>query len=261
MVASRRAAIRGASPALVAGVRAALTVIGVALAGVLSALGVSSVHMARRVVTPAGASPTRASSRSTRRRRRSRSTRTPDTRLPAVTASSRGHRALIKLGSVLGRGRDDGQAKLLTHIAVDARCRPTRRSAAGTTTAPDELHLPFTPELIGSAVGPCPAWLFPAGERRRRVIQVQAAVRPAPSACGRCRVFHALGITTLVVSYRNDGEAPRSRAGTYALGATEWRDIDAAVGFARRRGARRRDHGLVDGRRDRPAGRPQLRTP
>ena len=52
-------------------------------------------------------------------------------------------------------------------------------------------------------------------------------------------VFHALGITSLVVSYRNDGEAPRSRAGTYALGATEWRDVDAAVGFARRRGARR----------------------
>ena len=52
-------------------------------------------------------------------------------------------------------------------------------------------------------------------------------------------VFHGLGITTLVVSYRNDGEAPRSRTGTYGLGATEWRDIDAAVGFARRRGARR----------------------
>jgi len=52
-------------------------------------------------------------------------------------------------------------------------------------------------------------------------------------------VFHDLGITSLVVSYRNDGEAPRSRAGTYALGATEWRDVDAAVGFARRRGARR----------------------
>ncbi len=52
-------------------------------------------------------------------------------------------------------------------------------------------------------------------------------------------VFHGLGITSLVVSYRNDGEAPRSRAGTYGLGATEWRDVDAAVGFARRRGARR----------------------
>lgn len=32
---------------------------------------------------------------------------------------------------------------------------------------------------------------------------------------------------------------PRSRSGTYTLGATEWRDVDAAVGFARRRGAQR----------------------
>src|SRR3546814_3547636 len=41
------------------------------------------------------------------------------------------------------------------------------------------------------------------------------------------------------VSYRNDGDAPRSRTGTYALGATEWRDVDAAIGYARRAGARR----------------------
>lgn len=46
-------------------------------------------------------------------------------------------------------------------------------------------------------------------------------------------------MTSLVVSYRNDGEAPRSRTGSYGLGSTEWRDVDAAVGFARRRGARR----------------------
>ncbi|WP_457826784.1 alpha/beta hydrolase family protein, partial [Staphylococcus aureus] len=52
-------------------------------------------------------------------------------------------------------------------------------------------------------------------------------------------VFHELGITSLLVSYRNDGEAPRSRTGTYALGATEWRDVDAAIGYARRQGARR----------------------
>ncbi len=66
-----------------------------------------------------------------------------------------------------------------------------------------------------------------------------AAAPPGPSASAPCRCFHALGITSLVVSYRNDGEAPRSRTGTYTLGATEWRDVDAAVGFARRRGAER----------------------
>lgn len=50
-------------------------------------------------------------------------------------------------------------------------------------------------------------------------------------------VLHAAGLPNLVVSYRNDGEAPRSRAGAYALGAAEWRDVDAAISYALRHGA------------------------
>ena len=52
-------------------------------------------------------------------------------------------------------------------------------------------------------------------------------------------VMNALGLPTLVVSYRNDGEAPRTRGGSYALGASEWRDVDSAIGYALRQGARR----------------------
>ena len=52
-------------------------------------------------------------------------------------------------------------------------------------------------------------------------------------------MLHAAGFPNLVVSYRNDGEAPRSRSGSYALGAAEWRDVDAAVSYALRHGAER----------------------
>ena len=104
---------------------------------------------------------------------------------------------------------------------------------------PEELHLPFTPELVGSALGPCPAWLFPAGDGDVWVIQVHGRGAARAECLRAVPVFHALGITSLVVSYRNDGEAPRSRSGRYMLGATEWRDVDAALGFARRRGAKR----------------------
>lgn len=52
-------------------------------------------------------------------------------------------------------------------------------------------------------------------------------------------VFHALELPTLVISYRNDGEAPATRGGAYALGAAEWRDVDAAIGYALRHGAER----------------------
>lgn len=49
---------------------------------------------------------------------------------------------------------------------------------------------------------------------------------------------HTLGMTSLVISYRNDGEAPAADDGKYGLGSTEWVDVEAAIAYALRRGAR-----------------------
>lgn len=240
MVAPRRAATRGANPTLLAGIRAALTVVSLALAGVLSALAYASVHMARRVVTPAGRVPdTRILALDTAAQTITL-TKTPDTQLPGrYGLFTTGTSAYIKLGSVLSEDDFSVKRKLLTHVGADAQLSPDAAFSGWYYDRADELHLPYTPELIGSAVGPCPAWLFPAGNGDVWVIQVHGRGTTRAECLRAVPVFHALGITSLVVSYRNDGEAPRSRAGTYALGATEWRDVDAAVGFARRRGAKR----------------------
>jgi alpha-beta hydrolase superfamily lysophospholipase len=239
MVASRRAAMRGASPSLVAGIRAALTVVSLALAGVLTALAYTSVHMARRIVTPAVRVPdTRILSLDTAAQTITLS-RTPDTQLPGrYGLFTQGTASYIKLGSVLSEDDASVKRKLLTHVAADAQLAPEAAFSGWYYDQPDELHLPYTPELIGSAVGPCPAWLFPAGSGEVWAIQVHGRGTTRAECLRAVPVFHSVGITSLVVSYRNDGEAPRSRAGTYALGATEWRDVDAAVGFARRRGAK-----------------------
>lgn len=240
MVASRRAAMRGASPSLVTGIRAALTVVSLALAGVLTALAYSSVHMARRIVTPAARVPdTRILSLDTAAQTITLS-RTPDTQLPGrYGLFTNGTASYIKLGSVLSEDESSVKRKLLTHIGADAQLSPEAHFSGWYYDHPDELHLPYTPELIGSVVGPCPAWLFPAGDGDVWAIQVHGRGTTRAECLRAVPVFHGLGITSLVVSYRNDGEAPRSRAGTYSLGATEWRDVDAAVGFARRRGAKR----------------------
>ncbi len=130
--------------------------------------------------------------------------------------------------------------KLLTHIGADSSLSSDAAFSGWYYSGPEELHLPFTAELIGSVVGPCPAWLFtPPEPTGTWVIQVHGRGTNRTECLRAVPVFHGAGITSLVVSYRNDGEAPRSRTGTYGLGATEWRDIDAAVGFARRRGAQR----------------------
>ncbi|WP_345802580.1 alpha/beta fold hydrolase [Microbacterium sp. AZCO] len=241
MVTPRRAATRGATPALIAGIRAALVTLSLALTGVLTVLGLLSVRIAREVVTPA--------------RRRADITivdldtaaqtitlsRTPDTELPGrYGLFTTGTASYVKLGSVLGQ--DDGtvKRKLLTHVPPTSQLAAEAAFSGWYYAQPGELHLPFTPELIGSSVGPCPAWLFPAVEPTDTwVIQIHGRGTNRQECLRAVPLFHAAGITSLVVSYRNDGEAPRSRTGTYALGATEWRDVDAAIGFARRRGARR----------------------
>lgn len=51
--------------------------------------------------------------------------------------------------------------------------------------------------------------------------------------------FAEAGITSLVIAYRNDLGAPAGRRGRYGLGLAEQLDVDAAVGWARKQGAKR----------------------
>ena len=51
------------------------------------------------------------------------------------------------------------------------------------------------------------------------------------------RTAQKLGMTSLLVSYRNDGDAPAAEDGRYGLGTTEWRDVEAAIRYALAQGA------------------------
>ncbi|TDN92901.1 alpha/beta fold hydrolase [Microbacterium sp. BK668] len=241
MVTSRRAATNGATPAFLAGVRAALVTLSFALGGVLTLIGALSVRTARQIVTPAGRVPDTTILKLDTAAQTITLSRTPDTVLPGrYGLFTTGTSSYIKLGSVLAEDDHSVKRKLLTHIGPSSQLSSEAAFSGWYYDRPEELHLPFTPELIGSVVGPCPAWLFPAAEPTDVwVIQVHGRGTNRAECLRAVPLFHSLGITSLVVSYRNDGEAPRSRTGTYTLGATEWRDVDAALGFARRRGARR----------------------
>lgn len=46
-----------------------------------------------------------------------------------------------------------------------------------------------------------------------------------------------LGMTSLLISYRNDGDAPDAEDFRYGLGTTEWRDVEAAIRYALEQGA------------------------
>lgn len=166
-------------------------------------------------------------------------TRTADTELPGryglFTSGTTGY---VKLGAVLSSDTKRVRRKLLTHVDTGARIDRAAAFSGWYYSTPSELHLPWEPVLIGSPAGPCPAWLFPA-ESSTWVVQVHGRGGTRAECLRAVPVFHAMGLPNLVVSYRNDGEAPRSRGGTYALGASEWRDVDAAIGYALRHGATR----------------------
>ncbi len=166
-------------------------------------------------------------------------TRTPDTELPGryglFTSGTHGY---VKLGAVLGADATTVRRKLLTQIEPGSQVDRSAAFSGWYYSTPSELHLPWENVLIGSPAGPCPAWLFPA-ESTTWVIQIHGRGVTRAECLRAVPVLHAAGLPTLVVSYRNDGEAPRSRSGAYALGAQEWRDVDAAISFARRRGAER----------------------
>ncbi|WP_260853548.1 S9 family peptidase [Kocuria palustris] len=53
------------------------------------------------------------------------------------------------------------------------------------------------------------------------------------------RTAQRLGLTSLLISYRNDREAPASADGRYGLGFTEWKDVQLAISYAKLRGATR----------------------
>lgn len=238
MKASRRAV--AATPSLVL-LRSVIVALSLALGATSALLAGVVARTARRVVTPA---------------RRLADTRIVDVDVAAqtITLSRSADTALpgryglftsgtteyVKLGSVLSEDESTVTRKLLTHIGPDARLSADAAFSGWYFDDPEQLHLPYQSELVGAAVGPCPAWIFPAAEPGDTwVIQVHGRGTTRAECLRAVPLFHGMGVTSMLVSYRNDGSAPRSRTGTYTLGATEWRDVDAAIGVARRRGARR----------------------
>ncbi len=241
MMASRRAVPDDARPGTALAVRSAVVALTTALVSATGLLALLAGRVARRVVMP--------------------SARIPDTRLVAVDTAvqtitlqrtadtvlpgryglfTSGTQDYVKIGTVLSARRDTVVRKLLTEIDDGDTLAPDAAFSGWYFSDPDELHLPYEDVHVPTSLGPCPAWLFPA-EPQGDVwaVHIHGRGTTRSESLRAVPVFRAAGVTSLVVSYRNDTEAPRSRGGTYALGATEWRDVDRALGFARRAGARR----------------------
>jgi uncharacterized protein len=104
---------------------------------------------------------------------------------------------------------------------------------------PRELGYPYSHVDVRTTVGDAPAWLIPAPDDTGRwVIQVHGRAVQRSEGLRAVPVFREQGYTSLLISYRNDGDAPPSEDGRYALGDEEWLDVEAAIRFALDSGAR-----------------------
>jgi pimeloyl-ACP methyl ester carboxylesterase len=92
---------------------------------------------------------------------------------------------------------------------------------------------------VPAELGEFPAWLVPGGDPTTWVIAVHGRGAHRGEALRVLPALAATGVTTLVITYRNDQGAPAGRDGCYHLGADEWRDLESAAAYARSRGAER----------------------
>lgn len=166
-------------------------------------------------------------------------TSTRESRLPGVYGlwfdRGQGH---ARLGRVVASTRKTVTRELLGldsgRLAVGSRAR----IGGWFYLNPAGLGLPFEDVAIATPLGNAPAWLVPADKPSTtwmigvhgRGVRRAETLRAVP-------IFRRNGYTSLLVSYRNDGDAPSSDDGLYALGDTEWEDVDAAMGFALAHGA------------------------
>jgi pimeloyl-ACP methyl ester carboxylesterase len=145
----------------------------------------------------------------------------------------------LRLGEIVDRSNATVTRRIEEITFGDIRRARRGRISSWYYLRPEELGYPVESVEVGTDAGSAPAWLFPASsDSGRWAIHVHGRGTRRQECLRSIDTFHAAGFTNLIVSYRNDSDAPSSPDGRYGLGSTEWRDVDAAIGFAIARGAR-----------------------
>lgn len=208
-------------------------------AGVAAAAGLTVLTVARRFVTPPS--------------RRARDVRilevagdritleaTPETVVPGRYglwfSNDRGY---ARLGRVVDERPGRVTREVESVVFGELNSARAGRWSGWLHLHPRELGLAHEEIEVLTPVGAAPAWLLPApsGVGTRWAVLVHGRAVTRAETLRAVSAMHDDDRTVLVVSYRNDGDAPPSDDGRYALGVREWQDVDAALREAKSRGA------------------------
>lgn len=106
-------------------------------------------------------------------------------------------------------------------------------------SSPEDAGLEASDVAISTDAGPAPAWLIrpETVPSTTWAIHIHGLGSPRTGTLRGVQVAAETGLTSLVVTYRNDGEGPTTGSGRSTLGATEVDDVRAAVHYALAHGA------------------------
>jgi alpha-beta hydrolase superfamily lysophospholipase len=148
-----------------------------------------------------------------------------------------------RLGDIVATGTGTVTRRLAGVDFGELRAGARARLNGWYYLSPRELGYDYENVVVETELGAAPAWLIPAAAPSTAapstswVIEVHGRAVRRSETLRAVPVFHEAGYSALLVSYRNDEDAPGSDDRRYALGDVEWRDVDAAIGFAIERGA------------------------
>lgn len=117
------------------------------------------------------------------------------------------------------------------HLSLESRGRWSGIVSVDPSSAAADVVEIF----VETPLGPAPAWMIDRGTHRWAIhVHGQGSAR-AQTLRG-VGTASRMGLSSLVVSYRNDGEGPRSKDARSHLGESEWLDLEAALRFVAERG-------------------------
>ncbi|MGJ8721133.1 MAG: alpha/beta hydrolase family protein [Salinibacterium amurskyense] len=218
-----------------------VAVAAVAAAGIALVSGAAlSVYFARRIVTPPGVADSTlrvlAVGESTIVLSSAAESRAPG-RFSLWFADNSG---LARIGPVVSQGAQWVARELIEVEKGVPQPGDNARTSGWFYVTPAGLGLEYSEVMVPTELGPAPAWLVPAARPAATwAIHIHGRGVQRPETVRALGEFHAAGVTSLAVSYRNDTEAPSSSDGRYGLGSTEYRDVDAAISYALAAGAER----------------------
>ncbi len=166
---------------------------------------------------------------------------TPETTVEGVYGfffdGGKGH---ARIGRIMSYAPADGTVLREVEAVYAGDFDTARRGWWSGALYPDPAAAGIAAEdvLIEVDGGQAPAWLVRAeGAARTWAIMVHGRGATRQEALRAVAPARELGLTSLLISYRNDGLAPSAYDGRYGLGSTEWHDVEAAIDYALANGA------------------------